>query len=442
MATLRLVPTTGAPLEITEDRTTVGRDPACGVAISDGSVSRRHANLERRETAWYVVDLGSANGTTLDSQRITESILREGQELRFGAVSYRVEILADEDGTILTAAPPNTRPLPMPAPAPIRVPPLYGTAPPVPPARQVAAPPPPPPLPGRPAGPPRPPGAVGHPPMGGGEAPPAKKGKGPFFWIGAGCCGCLAFAGAAVAVVVGLGLYATQGVVKPVRSQIAEIKAGNIDAAYARLTGDLQSKVPKAAFEAFVNSHPGLKENADSTFTQRSIDNNTGRLIGVLTSTSKTTTPVRYQLLKEGGVWKISVMNVGGENLEEAAAQAQLQIETSSVRKTARGSTTEVVIKILVSGFAVRPSGGAFSKDLVEDVETFAPSGEKVEGLSRVGVLRDQGQTTLAKGAAADFTTTLTLGASEPPGTYTVRLTVHDLVSSQNKSHDLTFERP
>jgi hypothetical protein len=146
--------------------------------------------------------------------------------------------------------------------------------------------------------------------------------------------------------------------------------------------------------------------------------------------------------LKEGEVWKISVMNVGGENLEEAAVRAQLQIETSSVRKTARGSNTEVVIKILVTGFAVRPSGDAFTKDLVEDVETFAPSGEKVEGLSREGVLRDQGQTTLAKGAAADFTTTLTLGSSEPAGTYTVRLTVHDLVSSQNKSHDLTFERP
>jgi hypothetical protein len=278
--------------------------------------------------------------------------------------------------------------------------------------------------------------------MGGGEAPPAKKGKGPFFWVGAGCCGCLALVGAVIAVVAGFAFYATQGVVTPVRSQIAEIKAGNIDAAYARLTSDLQSKVPRAAFEAFVNGQPGLKENADVTFTQRSIDNNTGRLIGVLTSTSKTTTPVRYELLKEGGVWKISLMNVGGESLEEAAVQAQLQLETTSVRKTARGNTTEVVIKILVSGFAVRPSGDTFSKDLVEDVETFAPSGEKVEGLSREAVLKDQGQTTLAKGAAADFTTTLTLGASEPLGTYTVRLTVHDLVSGQNKSHDVTFERP
>ncbi len=436
MATLRLVPQTGAPLEITEDRVTVGRDPVCEVVVADGSVSRRHASLERRGTAWYVVDLGSANGTTLDSQRITESILREGQELRFGAVPYRVEILVDEEGTILTpmlAAPPissDTKPAPRPptAPsAPIGIPP-------------------PPPLPGRPSGPPRPPGAVAPLPMGGGAAPPAKKSKGPFFWIGAGCCGCLTVVGVVVAVVVGIGFYATQGVVTPVRSQIAEIKAGNIDAAYARLTGDLRSKVPKDAFEAFVNSQPGLKENADATFTQRSIGDkagkNTGTLIGVLTSTSKATTSVRYELLKEGGAWKISLMNVGGQDLEEAAAQSQLQIETSSVRKTARGGTTEVAIKIVVSGFAVRPSGDAFSKDLVEDVETFAPSGEKMEGLSREGVLRDQGRTSLPKGAASDFTTTLTLDSSVAPGTYTVRLTIHDLASGQDKSHDVTFEMP
>ncbi len=282
--------------------------------------------------------------------------------------------------------------------------------------------------------------------MGGGAAPPAKKGRSPWLWAGGGCCGCLTLVALVIAVAVGFGVYATQGIVTPVRSQIAEIKAGNIDAAYARLTGDLQSKVPKDAFEVFVNSQPGLKENAAATFTQRSIGDkagkNTGTLIGVLTSTSKATTSVRYELLKEGGAWKISLMNVGGQDLEEAAAQSQLQIETSSVRKTARGGATEVAIKIVVSGFAVRPSGDAFSKDLVEDVETFAPSGEKMEGLSREGVLRDQGRTTLPKGAASDFTTTLTLDSSVAPGTYTVRLTIHDLVSGQDKSHDVTFEMP
>ena len=42
------------------------------------------------------MDQGSANGTFLDSQRVAEAILRTGQELRFGAVSFKVEMEDDD----------------------------------------------------------------------------------------------------------------------------------------------------------------------------------------------------------------------------------------------------------------------------------------------------------------------------------------------------------
>src|SRR6266496_3109315 len=98
MAVLRLVPAAGgAAVEVTTDSALVGREPTCEVVVADGSVSRRHARLERRGETWAVVDQGSANGTFLDSQRIIESTLRSGQELRFGAIAYRVEIAGEED---------------------------------------------------------------------------------------------------------------------------------------------------------------------------------------------------------------------------------------------------------------------------------------------------------------------------------------------------------
>src|SRR5687768_3645065 len=109
MAVLRLVPSQGPPipLEITQDVAVVGREPTCDLVVSDGSVSRKHATIERRGNGWAVVDQGSANGTFVDSQRVTELELRNGQELRFGAMAYRVEIEADDAGgaTILTTAP-------------------------------------------------------------------------------------------------------------------------------------------------------------------------------------------------------------------------------------------------------------------------------------------------------------------------------------------------
>src|SRR5574341_700955 len=106
MAVLRLVPVSGAPIQVDKDQAIVGREPTCDVFVNDGSVSRRHARLERRGAAWFVVDQGSANGTYLDSQRVSDALMRPGQELRFGAVAFKVELLGDvpsTDGTLLAA---------------------------------------------------------------------------------------------------------------------------------------------------------------------------------------------------------------------------------------------------------------------------------------------------------------------------------------------------
>src|SRR5215475_10721629 len=103
MAGLRLIPPQGAPIELSRPETMVGREPGCDVLLSDGSVSRKHAKIERRGHIWAVVDQGSANGTYVDSQKIGEAVLKNGQELRFGTVAFRVE-LPPEDMEVTVAA--------------------------------------------------------------------------------------------------------------------------------------------------------------------------------------------------------------------------------------------------------------------------------------------------------------------------------------------------
>src|SRR5512140_1973868 len=102
MSDLRLVPVSGPAIDVVQDQSMVGRDPSCEIVVTDGSVSRRHARLERRGPEWWVVDQGSANGTYVNSIRTTEQALRNGQELRFGALPYRVEILEDPEATVAT----------------------------------------------------------------------------------------------------------------------------------------------------------------------------------------------------------------------------------------------------------------------------------------------------------------------------------------------------
>src|SRR5581483_7645576 len=144
MSTLRLVPTAGAPLDVTKDAVLIGREPSCDLVVADGSISRRHARIEKRGEAWFVIDQASANGTFLDSQRVSEAPLRNGQELRFGAVPFKVEIEVPSSSaeTILQAVPgfvPPAATKPMPAVTPA-APPAPPTPPPPPPAAAAAAP--------------------------------------------------------------------------------------------------------------------------------------------------------------------------------------------------------------------------------------------------------------------------------------------------------------
>jgi pSer/pThr/pTyr-binding forkhead associated (FHA) protein len=331
MSALRLVPASGAPIEIGQDQVLVGREPTCDIVLTDGSVSRKHARLEKRGRIWTVVDQGSANGTFVDSQRVTETTLRSGQEVRFGSVTFRVEIEGEEAAaaTLLTEAPDATvvHSAPATPPRPAAPPPPPPAPPPPPPARPPAAVPPtgslpPGSIPSRVTAPSRPPTpaparlasrppALPSEPMAPAPAPP-KKGKGPLFWVATGCCGCMVLVVAFVALIGGAAFTMTADAVAAVRGQLSDLKAGNVDAAYARFSEEYKSRVSREEFEVLVSRHAALRENADSTFWKRSIENDKGSLSGVLTSTSGAHETVSYRLVKEGGGWKIADIEFGG----------------------------------------------------------------------------------------------------------------------------------
>jgi pSer/pThr/pTyr-binding forkhead associated (FHA) protein len=94
MSVLRLHPAQGSPIEIDADRTLLGRDKSAEVRLTESSVSRKHAVIERRGDKWVITDGGSANGTFLDDVQVAEGILKDGQTLRLGAASFRVEVEA------------------------------------------------------------------------------------------------------------------------------------------------------------------------------------------------------------------------------------------------------------------------------------------------------------------------------------------------------------
>ncbi|MET0551747.1 MAG: FHA domain-containing protein [Vicinamibacteria bacterium] len=453
MVGLRLIPAAGAPVVIGQDVSVVGREPGCEVFVNDGSVSRRHARIERRGAAYFVVDEGSANGTFLDSQRVADALLRPGQEVRFGAVAFRVEISGassfETDGTIIGGSPMPAPPLPRPpAPPP---PPAYAPPPPPvaapsyppPPGAMPPPPPPPPPMPPASVRPPRAGGAVGAPP-----APPARTGRSPWFWVALGCGGLLLLLLLVIGGIAALGFMAvkaTQAPVEEVKAQLADVRAGNLDAAYARLAPAYQAEVSKEEFQTFAGKHAGFGQNKDTTFSSRSISNDTASISGSLEAASGESEEASFKLAKQGADWKVTSIEIDGESPENAVPDTgtgEMAIEPLGIDKRADGGTLRVTLRIQVTGFKVRPQGDQYAIELAEDVETTGPDGAVVDGLTRSDVERFAGATSLAKGAFASFTTNLTMDPHSTPGSYSVKLTVRDLVGGGSASHVATVEIP
>ncbi len=68
----------------------VGRDTDSGFVVPRSSVSRQHAKLYVQDDRWWVVDLGSTNGTFVNENRcVAPCQLNDGDQLRFGDAIYK-----------------------------------------------------------------------------------------------------------------------------------------------------------------------------------------------------------------------------------------------------------------------------------------------------------------------------------------------------------------
>jgi hypothetical protein len=315
MATLRLVPVSGPPIDVVKDQSMVGREPSCEIVVTDGSVSRRHARLEKRGGVWWVVDQGSANGTYVNSLKVAEQALKNNQELRFGALAFRVDLREDPDATVSAPAPKEDTATVMAAPMPPPVPPA-----PAPPAAKPAGPPP---LPRAAATPPpptppsaaaarervRPTSPVPQMPAG---APPAKKGKSPLFWILGGCCGCLML----VALLVGAVAFGVMRAAKPAReaaqSFAQDVREGDEAGAREKLTQAYGARLSEEDYATMASAIRASRDLTFMPFWNRSVtvDQDTTVLRGMLTG-GRSPQPIVIKLVREGGTWKIDDVTLG-----------------------------------------------------------------------------------------------------------------------------------
>lgn len=77
-------PNAGSTFMLEGEVTTVGRNPDSDVFLDDVTVSRRHAEVRRRDGGFFVHDVGSLNGTYVNGERVDLTRLASGDEVQIG----------------------------------------------------------------------------------------------------------------------------------------------------------------------------------------------------------------------------------------------------------------------------------------------------------------------------------------------------------------------
>lgn len=71
----------------------LGRSPDNDVILRDPATSGHHARLERRDEGFWIVDLGSTNGTFVNGEAVQEKQLNSGDRLTIGQNSIQFSLV-------------------------------------------------------------------------------------------------------------------------------------------------------------------------------------------------------------------------------------------------------------------------------------------------------------------------------------------------------------
>ena len=82
----------GSRFLLSSPKMTIGRDDDNDIAVSDKTISRRHAALVRDEKYGYqLIDEQSANGVYVNNLRVARIFLQTGDRIKIGDCQFRFE---------------------------------------------------------------------------------------------------------------------------------------------------------------------------------------------------------------------------------------------------------------------------------------------------------------------------------------------------------------
>ena len=88
-------------VSITKSRMTIGRRPGNDIVIDHLTVSGQHAAIDTTSNGSFVLDLGSTNGTMVNSQPIKKHLLQHDDVIDIGKYKLRFQVEKNEQVTTI-----------------------------------------------------------------------------------------------------------------------------------------------------------------------------------------------------------------------------------------------------------------------------------------------------------------------------------------------------
>lgn len=80
-------PDAGAKYTFNEGTLVIGRGDECEIRLNQGSISRQHARMSFVENGWLIEDLNSNNGSFVNEQQITRTLVQVPSKIRLGSIN-------------------------------------------------------------------------------------------------------------------------------------------------------------------------------------------------------------------------------------------------------------------------------------------------------------------------------------------------------------------
>ena len=92
-------PLKGSVFQLTDDVSSIGRDPSNLISTRDSSASRHHCVIHRRNNGFVVEDLKSRNRTLVNGAPVREHPLQNGDEIKVGSSVFRFVVEQESEST-------------------------------------------------------------------------------------------------------------------------------------------------------------------------------------------------------------------------------------------------------------------------------------------------------------------------------------------------------